>query len=243
MRNISSVLNQRSDLSTFVVHLTKANGAVSAADNLRSILRQRTIEARTAMGFCARIDSVSDQLTQRVVCFSETPLDELHALFAEIRGRGVHLAPYGVVFTKVTARRKGVNPVWYVDDGDGHELDLVRALQALRRSALAGPGEFASNPMSRLAPFIEMMGTNQHHRREFWWEREWRHVGDYQFLDTEVALVLCPEDQIAAFEAVSPDRQYRAVDPTWSLELMIAHLVGIAPDAVNPFANLARPRL
>jgi hypothetical protein len=42
-------------------------------------------------------------------------LEHIYSMFAEIEGRQVRLEPYGVAFTKMTARRLGANPVWYVD--------------------------------------------------------------------------------------------------------------------------------
>jgi hypothetical protein len=67
-------------------------------------------------------------------------------------------------------------------------------------------------------PFIEQMGTWTSTRKEFTWEREWRHLGDFVFEERDVALVLCPEAEIEDFEAIG---NYSAIDPSWSLERMI----------------------
>lgn len=235
--NISDVLSRRSDLSTFLVHLTRADGNRTASQNLESILRTKRLEARTAMGWCVNAEGLTQQdvHTQRVVCFSETPLDQAHSLFADIAGRRVNMEPYGVAFTKVTARRRGVNPVWYVDKSPGHNWSVSKALGDLRASATSPGGGFSAHPMARIAPFFESMGTWQTGRREFWWEREWRHVGDLGFGYREIALVLCPETEIPQFEGLSLLREFRAVDPRWSLEQMIAHLVGLNADTVTLF--------
>lgn len=159
----------------------------------------------------------------KVVCFSETPLEHVYTLFQEIAGRDVHLSTYGLALTKEVARRNGINPVWYVDmsrDRYG-DWEIAKALDALRTEAAASPA-FASHPVSKILPFIEAMGTwGPFSRKEFSWEREWRRVGDFRFLPDEVALVFCPESDIREFEATG---EYRAVDPSWSLERMINHL-------------------
>jgi hypothetical protein len=126
--NIQDVLNRRTDLSTFVVHLTR-DEQVQPNDNgppvfypadqkLRSIIRERRLIAATPMGLGWDQDDPADptRQTQRAVSFSETPLEHIYALVADIDGRQIKLEPYGLVLTKIVARREGVNPVWYVDD-------------------------------------------------------------------------------------------------------------------------------
>jgi len=84
------------------------------------------------------------------------------------------------------------------------------------------PTGFESHPASKILPFIEAMGTWPGGRKEFSWEREWRHLGDFEFSWQDVALILCPEIEIEEFEAFGP---YTAVDPSWSLERMIETIV------------------
>ena len=52
MRSIEQVLNRRADLSTFLVHLTRADDErhTSALENLSSILDESRIRARTPYG-------------------------------------------------------------------------------------------------------------------------------------------------------------------------------------------------
>ena len=85
---INQLLSRRSDLSTFVVHLTRAEGDESGSDRLRSILGSRLIEARSAYGQ-ARLKVASDadaEASQKVVCFTETPLEHLYLLTQTIEG-------------------------------------------------------------------------------------------------------------------------------------------------------------
>jgi len=132
----------------------------------------------------------------------------------------VKLANYGIAFTKDTARKKGVNPVWYVNMTPGFTWETAQALDALRDEAKAS-SDFGVAPRLEILPFVEQTGTWITSRKEFSWEREWRHRGGFTFSDLDVALVLCPESEIDDFEALGP---YAAVDPSWSLERIIASI-------------------
>lgn len=236
MPTIDQVLNRRADLSTFIVHLTKEGQDKTAADSLESIVKEKKIEARSPLGWAkGEVEGLPDEArrSQLVVSFSEVPLEHVYSLFAQIEGRRVPLAPYGLVFTKMTARRKGVNPVWYVDMTPGREWKIAKALNELRDQALQAP-KFWEHPAARIFPLVEGMGTWGNSQKEFWWEREWRHQGDFTFALEEVALVLCPEDDHQRFEALVPGK---VVDPNWSLERMLAKLLGLAADAITPFAS------
>lgn len=85
------------------------------------------------------------------------------------------------------------------------------------------------------------MGTGQPqfgnaYRREFWWEREWRHVGSF-VLPTRI-IVLCPEAEIAEVRSAIDEDNYRKhtfIDSLWSLEKIIARTAGFRIDDVGPF--------
>jgi hypothetical protein len=221
--DITEVLNRRSDLSTFVVHFTKDRGnGRTPKQNLENILRHHTIHAVTAMGWIG--DVPTDQLGEsKVVCFSETPLEHANLLVRKIKFRQVELAPYGVAFTKATARAKGINPVWYVDMTIGRTWHIKEGLDDLKATAVTSPEGFAAHSVAKVLPFIEQMGTWIETQKEFWWEREWRHRGDMTFRPTELALVLCPERDFDEIE----DWGWPAVDPGWSLERMIEKLATV----------------
>jgi len=237
MPTIGEVLNRRSDLSTFCVHLTRGE---LPGESLRSILATGTIQARSAMGWAR--DAANElggeaQTSQKVVCFSETPLEQIYTLVAPIEGRQVILQPYGVAFTKMVVRRKGANPVWYVDETPGRPWVIAEALNQLRDSVKGqGIPGFESSPTARIFPFCEAMGTwpSNDTQKEFWWEREWRHVGDFQFAMTDVALIIAPEGE---HEELRRELGHRCVDAIWSLERMIAALVGLSAADVSPFST------
>jgi Putative abortive phage resistance protein AbiGi, antitoxin len=243
---IRDVLNRRGDLSTFVVHLTRTAGGVSAKERLESILAERRFRATTSMGWAAEQDDPADaaKQSQRVVCFSETPLEHIYSLVADIEGRQIQLEPYGVAFTKLTARRLGINPIWYVDmtPGQNDQWATKEAIDELKAAAIA-TGDFHNQPVAKLLPLFEQMGTWPQRQKEFWWEREWRHVEDVP-LPLLGSLYLCPEDEIDDFVPEIPGepahernrRRREFIDPRWGLEQIIAHLAGIPVQDVTPFA-------
>lgn len=158
--NISEVLNRRGDLSTFVVHLTRDRDSLTARQALESIIAEHRIRAFTPMGWAREQDDPDDPAarTQRVVCFGETPLEHVFSLVADIDGRSVNLKPYGVAFTKMAARQTGVNPVWYVDRTPGRDWVISQALNELKDRAIE-LGDFHRDPIARVLPFFEPMGT------------------------------------------------------------------------------------
>lgn len=179
---------------------------------------------------------------KRVVCFSETPLEHVHGLFAAIAGRSVNFQGYGVAFPKMVARWMSINPVWYVDlsraPGEWRDWPIKEALNALVREAA---DDFAGHAISRLTPFIEGMGSwpdgNGGLRlREFAWEREWRHLGDLDLTPWwSKALWLCPQAELEAFSALVGEGAH-CIDPAWGLERIIGHLLGMGVAEMTPFA-------
>jgi Putative abortive phage resistance protein AbiGi, antitoxin len=229
---IQYLLARRSDLSTFVVHLTRQmEDGQSPGANLRSILSGQKIEARTAFGPAnSKLQSSKDRQSQNCVSFSETPLEHLYCLVQKIPKRRFRLSSYGLAFTKMKARQLGVNPVWYVDITPGHDW-LMKPINAVIEREIVRRKRFRKSPLAQIAPFIEQMGSGlgksgYGYRKEFWWEREWRHRGDFHFSLSDVALGLAPERRIDTFEKFT-DRLGRGilfVDPKWGLEKIIAHL-------------------
>lgn len=261
---INDVLRRRADLSTFVVHLTKDSDK-SARDNLFSIIGGRRLEARTPMGWAInniKAATCPTPDTQRVVCFSETPLEHIYSLFADIESRNVLMKPYGLAFTKKEARDIGINPVWYVDRtaGASHGWKLASALDAAFASA-AATGAFDKEPIAVALPFIESMGSwpqkNPTTIKEFWWEREWRHLGTLELVIWNVALWLAPSAEHDDFRAaISQSREALAtnwkekgwplpaalppvtiIDPNWGLEEIIAHLSGRGDQATPAISH------
>lgn len=252
--HIAEVLNRRTDLSTFVVHLTRDHEGQSAKDRLLAIVGEQRLRlgdsprgwavgVRNEQG--ALVLNEQQRTTQRAICFSETPLEHIYAMFANIANRDVNLRPYGLALTKMVARRSGINPVWYVDITDGHALRARTALNDLVKRACRD-GWF--DEVKDLFPYIEGMLTRRDQdgnvtlQREWWWEREWRYVGS----DLSLALVrnkvlwLCPEDDIPEVEAAVRQHDAAApvycIDPNWGLERIIGRLMGLAETDLTPFS-------
>lgn len=241
--DIADLLSRRTDLSSFVVHLTrKTDPEHTARVNLKSILEQRVIEARSAFGpAVSQVPARGEgSKSQYCVSFSETPLEHLYCLTQAIPKRKVQLSSYGLAFTKMTARQRGVNPVWYTDITPGHDW-LMNPINELVASETKRLKRFSKSPLAQITPFVEQMGSGRGrsghgYRKEFWWEREWRHRGDFRFFKTDVVFGLAPENRIEELETFSRKLQIRIrfVDPTWSLERTVAHLSGFK-GAITPF--------
>jgi len=239
--DIEELLHRRSDLSTFVIHWTReSEDATPARDNLLNILETRTLEARNPMGAARR--PIQDKLqgsvreealhSQKVVCFTEAPLEQAWSFVCNIKYRNIQLAPFGLAFTKTAARKMGINPVWYTDTTpSGHDW-LIKHVWDLVDRAIEAGSAFADEPIAGIAPFVEGMGTWEGSKKEFWWEREWRHLGNRKFALDDVAVVLCPERDMEYFQGhvtSSSGRSVPLIDPRWGLEYIIAQLAHLPP--------------
>lgn len=237
--NIEDILHRRTDLSTFVIHWTKDQDEHQARDNLVSILTDRTIKAFTAMGGAVHIlkESLADAElaealeSQRVACFTEAPLEHAWSFVCDIQDRAVKLKPYGLAFTKKRAREMGINPVWYLDSTPSGYDWVIKSVWKLVEDALAAPDPFTAHPVARIAPFVERMEHSEFLRKDFWWEREWRHLGSRSFQLEDVAVVFCPDEEIEEFQAMvkdaTPGRRLPVISPNWGLERIIADLSGV----------------
>jgi Putative abortive phage resistance protein AbiGi, antitoxin len=228
---IRELLNHRTDLSSFIVHFTRKTTGGSPRANLRRILRKKVLEARNPFGPASEFVTRKDRHSQKCVSFSEVPLAFVHCLIRRIPNRQISLSPYGLAFRKMQAREKGANPVWYVDITPGHEF-LMNSINRMIEKQVEDE-TFSTSDTAKICPFIEQMGTGvrsrdgQRYQKEFWWEREWRHVGDFHFFYSDVVLGFAPEEEVEDFEELmhKPNRRsIRFVDPCWSAERMIAHL-------------------
>jgi len=235
--NIQQLLARRGDLGTFLVHLTREypEGTL-AKENLKSILNDRLIEARNPYGSAIsrlsklKADTPGNLDGQKVVCFTETPLEHVRLLTEEIQGRKFEFGPYGIAFTKRTARIWDVNPVWYLDITPGHNW-LTRPLQSIIDAEIRAK-TFAKSDIAKLTPFIEQMGTGPDYFKEYWWEREWRHVGDFPL--NMRFIVICPEkDYDEATDSLLPKMPF--IDPNWSIEQIIGRLTGFKSEDIDPF--------
>lgn len=242
---IEELLAKRSDLSTFLVHLTRTQHGQSAKDRLKEIIKRCEIALGMPMGQAVSLLRKKQLGTdsQKCVCFTETPLEHVKFMLGRIEGRQCQFEPYGVAITKRHGRKSGVNPIWYVDITPGHDW-LTEPLNKLIEEALQSQIPFEKCAISKITPFIEQMGSGQDdtgggYRKEFWWEREWRSTSAVS-LGWRL-LVLCPEDEIGEFkqfikevnEEQSVMLKASFIDPRWSLEQIIAALAGFPANEIH----------
>jgi hypothetical protein len=76
------------------------------------------------------------------------------------------------------------------------------------------------------------MGTGEDYFKEYWWEREWWHVGDLSLVMKFI--IICPEED---FSDIAPSwgSQMPCIDPNWSLEQIIGHLARFSSEDIDPF--------
>ena len=243
---IDDVVSRRTDLSTFLVHFTRDSADESARSNLISILTKGSLEARTPFGQAVKVLKAKKLSTesQKTVCFTETPLEHASLLLEDIDNRQCDFSTYGIAITKKQGRRKGVNPVWYLDITKGHTW-RTKYIDNLIASAI-DKDEFGTSDIAKLTPFIEQMGTGRNtatgekYQKEFWWEREWRHVGNFTLPSTVIAF--CPANQISGLRETLDNLPKDAarvnsvfIDPRWSMEKIIGGLAGFPMDDLGPF--------
>ena len=153
------------------------------------------------------------------MCFTEAPLHQIKAFLGKIQGRDLELGPYGLVFTKEFISSQGGNPAFYINTHHSRELrDAALALFNRARE-----DNFEDSGLTPLLPYINIFGkTASGGRYDFYWEREWRVVGDLNFRRTDVVVGLCPADRVAEFE--KEFRGLRFISPRWGLDEIITHL-------------------
>lgn len=193
-------------MSPFVVHFTKKTSH-NAYDNVMSILSHRRIEARGAFGL-----NRQNNASRKSVCFSETPPHFL-ARLAKTRGC------FGIGFRKDLVVARGGGPIMYAYKDTKH----ARALRALVDAAAGKPAD----PIWEIAPFIDVPGSYGSKEYFFEWEREWRHVGDFDFSEKDAAFLIIPADdhELAREFFADAERDQRGpnytcpyIDPYWNIE-------------------------
>lgn len=233
MRSIDDIMNFRTDISPFLVHLTRMSGEQSARTRLESIIGQRRLKSgpglvsHASYGFpYARLSEPHVAKYFHAICFTETPLNQIHCLL-DVEGRSVNLEPYGLVFLRQRLQERGVAPVLYFNNELGDKPALVQALTQL----------IDENPdiARQILPFIAVFGRKlppacqgepPPGRIDFLWEREWRWprlTGDFSFDVPDVFIGLCPHNEICHFESML--HPIRFVDPRRNMRWYSAQLI------------------
>lgn len=99
----------------------------------------------------------------------------------------------------------------------------AKAMRTLIDDAVGHP----DHPIWRVAPFVDQPGQYGSSSYFFEWEREWRHVGNLHFDETDPAFLIIPEVlheaardffDNAEREQLGPNYKRPFIDPYWGLE-------------------------
>ncbi len=208
--SIGEFLDKKRDFSPLLVHLTRDDELFSAKNVLNQILEERTLRAYNH--YCLfspslkKSDDTSLQNKFRVVCFTETPIDQIDVLLSRVKGRSIKLDPYGLVFKKGFVKQNGGNPVFYVTK------EIAKPLWKLY-------WEQPSDEDCRLLALVNLYDETI----DFHWEREWRIVGDLAFTLNDIYCGLCPQDDIAQFESLYAPLTF--ISPHWGINKILDKLV------------------
>jgi Putative abortive phage resistance protein AbiGi, antitoxin len=190
-------------MSEYVVHFTRDTEDCSAQNTLYLILNSGQLEpGQRPFGAARKLDALVD--SQRVVCFSEIPLDRLDRLVARRSSK------YGVGFNQNWIIQAGGARVWYVD----HDSQTYAAFQELFTQQLR-PWN-ANDPFWKLTPFVDFPGDYGAASYRFEWEREWRVPGSIEFSPEDVAFLFGPEEaHHEMVERVGSNYTCPFIDPLW----------------------------
>jgi hypothetical protein len=118
----------RDDLSDRLVHLTRGEPTLVAAEAFLAIVRERRL-----IGGGTHIRG-----GYRCVCFSEAPIGKLaHLLAASAQGQGVRYKPFGIMVDKAWLFAQGGRPVIYQPEA---EFTLLHESQRYRHVRYEPPG-------------------------------------------------------------------------------------------------------
>lgn len=211
--SLQQFLDEKDDYSPLLVHLTKDDEPASAKDVLQQILNDHKLKAYNA--WCIWRDDLNkpenNQLLDefKVVCFTETPIDQIEVLLKRVENRQYCPEPYGLVFKKEYIKQKGGNPVFYVTKKIATPLhDLYADIKSKLNPAMC----------KLLALTTICQKYNDWH-----WEREWRIVKDFNFKYEDVYCGLCPAEDIPEFKNNYP--QIKFISPYWSKKKLLDEFV------------------
>lgn len=229
-RDIEEVLNFRTDISPFLVHLTKDTDNKKAKEILIQIIKDGKLVAGESLVSDARfgVENTDDiEKYFKAVCFTETPLNEIYCLL-EIKRRTINLQSYGLVFIKEQLKEKGVSPALYFNNYEAGNKDSI--FQALCSLIQTHPDEAI-----KILPLIAVFGyhinkpNNSYQSKNevnFSWEREWRYPnnnGVFKYTQDDIFIGLCPHEEIEEFEKLLPDVKF--IDPMRNIKWYANKLV------------------
>ena len=147
-----------------------------------------------------------------MVCFTETPIDQINVLLEEVSGRNFKPKPYGLVFKKDYIRQQGGNPIFYTTK------EIAKPLWSLYWPLCSKDVEQSSEDIYRLLALVSVCEKGN----DFHWEREWRIVDNLKFKFEDIYCGLCPEAETQYFESKYP---IIFIDPHWGINKILDKMV------------------
>ena len=218
-------LDKKRDFSPFLVHLTKDddNNMLYAKDALDMILDQHTLKAYNHFFlYSPSLKKQDASLIEKfkVVCFTETPIDQIDVLLKKVIKKKFKPGPYGLVFKKEYIREQGGNPVFYV------KKDIAKPLWKWLYEPHVEGKEQLSKASEKICKLLALV-TVCEDGNDWHWEREWRTVGDLEFGLTDIYCGFCPEEEVPYFE-----NKYGVIfiSPYWRSNKILAKLVNLSKE-------------
>ncbi len=229
----------RDDLSRFLVHLTRDYDGTLARNNLISILKDKTIEARNShclvmhklkqLGFSKLLKEKF-----RTTCFTETPLTQLNQLTQDTEDRNIKLQPYGIVFWKEELFDEGASPAIYINaKGTSISQFLLNEFDSIFKNTRTFKGlrEQEKVHYTSIIHYYSLINVVKD-KHDFLWEREWRHHGNFNFEYNEIVAIIAknPSGFEKLCERKLPKKQYEfikktpIINPEWTYEELLENL-------------------
>lgn len=169
----------------------------------------------------------------KTVCFTETPLDQIHKLTSESFPRKIKLKPYGLVFWRDEMIDKGANPAIYLN-GDGTSLreyllsEFDRHFKGVRSLYRLSKKEDNYKEIIHYYSLVNLMAD----RHDFSWEREWRHGGDFKFAFKNVVAIVAEDSDrfLERCEEELSDNRFKfikrvpIISSSWSYEDVVEEM-------------------
>lgn len=217
-------LDKKRDFSPFLVHLTRSDGNKSAKEVLSSILNDRALKAKKPWFIyyknVLKPENANMQSYFYVVCFTETPLDQIEVLLQPLKGRWTQHQPepYGLVFEKSFIKEHGGNHVFYMTKEIAEPLSDLYDKQKTQ----------VNSKECRLLALTSLCEK----KNDWHWEREWRIVGNLGFDYNDIFCGLCPESDIAYFE--NKYEGVKFISPDWGINKILDNLLSKIRELSQP---------
>lgn len=215
------VSRNKSESESYSILLSILKTGLKAAQQTESsVLNMRTRKFPAATKGCT------------AACLADIPLKDLH-IHAERYGK------FAIGFFKSKAIANGFNPVLYVNPVSPVFIRFQKLRDELRkRLKKSGKDEWLQKlddlldtlgALSKSGDLLRAPKTNprldQTQKNNFYYEREWRSTGDWDFGPEDVAMIILPETKLDQFDRDREISQLRILRTTTILPFHMIYLV------------------